>query len=121
MEPLQLNKFYLKRVNLYPVEKHEDPLTKFKHHTFTVLVVTFECLSFFYSVVFISRNYITNIEKSLHAMLQVAAVGSVIYIWIIGYLQRNKVVETFKYMNTIYNLCNFHSKFNCFNGHKIIN
>lgn len=70
-------------------------------------VLAIEFLTFISSILFIIYNLQVNIEACLYALFQVAALFSVLYMWVVAFILRNNVAETFWKFQKIHDLSNF--------------
>lgn len=102
MEPLDLNKRVFQCLNIYPVAKQLMNSTKYLHPLIAIGMIIIECAALMASILFIFFYLKSDIEKCLYALFQVAALFSVIYMWIVGYILRNTMVEIFTKFQKIY-------------------
>lgn len=102
MRPLQTNKRVLTLLCLYP---SDESVSKWKQLTlavFTFLIIAANMCgliaSSFYFVKFVS----TDLETSLHALLQMAALSAATYMLVIGLVLRQKINDIFSRLKNIY-------------------
>lgn len=110
MEPLELNKHIFIWLNIYPIENDENKWSKYLYHLIYGVIVISIFVAFATSLVFILKNIETDIVNSLYALIQVAALFSGVYMCIVSFVQRNKIVEIFMKLQKIHDTCmNFNS------------
>lgn len=104
MDSLELNKQIFTWINIYLVEKHDK---KSLYRSITIAIMSVEFVALISSVWFIVENIKSDFEHCLYALFQTAALISSIYIWTIGFIQRDKIADIFMKLKDIRKLCKF--------------
>lgn len=105
MKPLNQNKNVFTVLSLYPIASQHTYLSKY--FLLAVAVIIAECLALVASALFIYFNLKTEIENCLYALFQMAALISVIYMWIIAYVLQDSIVDIFTKFEWIYDSSKF--------------
>lgn len=94
MKLLQLNRTFFVWMNLYPTDEFEGRRKYFPVVT-AVIIISIAVLALIASSLFIHRNLETNFKDCLLALSQNAGLLTAIYMWIVTYAHRSKLIKIF--------------------------
>lgn len=109
MKALELTKHIFIVLSICPTSKDLRLLTKCLRIAIAITSMVTECMALIASVLFIVKYLENDVQNCLYAIFQVAALFSVIYMWIVAFILRNSISGIFlKFQRIPVNLSLFH-------------
>lgn len=102
MKSLELNKQIFAWLNICALPDESNNLMKRFRSSVAGGVIVTECLAGVASILFIKTFLSTDFENCLYATFQVAALFSVIYMWVIAFFLRDRINEIFSKFQSLY-------------------
>lgn len=102
MEAFKTNKRIFAWLNIYPSSENPRPFIKCLRILNTALIILTEFLALVASALFIFKFVDRDLENCLYALFQVAALFSMIYMWIVAFCLRNSIADIFAQFQTFY-------------------
>lgn len=105
MELFYSNKLILTWLCIHPPAEETNRIRRLAYVAFTILVFMISFLGWLDSAIFVYRFIDTNLEAALFGILQFIAMTNVVYLTIIAYILRPKLVEVIQKFTLNYRLC----------------
>lgn len=102
LNPLVTNRRVLTLLCVCPVDKSVSNWKRLCYGIFTLFVITSNLCGFVASSLFFVKFVSSDLEMSLHALLQICALTSATYMSIIGIVSRKKIGAIFENLWQIY-------------------
>lgn len=102
MTPLETNRRILTWLCIYPVNENASEQHKILRSLFGIGVFVANLMVFIVSIVFLVKFASTDIEEALFSVIQLAGTGNILYVSIIIFIVRHKIVGLFKSLDKIY-------------------
>lgn len=106
INPLQTNQQVLRMLCVCPFAKETSPWTKVLCISFTAFIFMSNLCGIIASITFFTKFVSSDLELSLHALLQIAALTAAIYMNANALFSRNKINTIFQKLETIYESSN---------------
>lgn len=102
MTPLETNRLILTWLCVYPADKNVTEQYKTLRLLFGIGVFVANLLVFIASIVFLVKFASIDIEEALFTLIQLAGTLNILYVSVIIFVVRHKVVGLFKSLDKIY-------------------
>lgn len=103
LDVLAVNRRVLTLLYLCPTSGTNSKWIDVFYIIFTILTIVVNVCGFIASSLFFGKFATTDLESSLHALLQMAALGAATYMLVIGLFSRHEINEIFNHLKKIYN------------------
>lgn len=105
MRALELTRDIFTILSICPDSKYLKLSSKCLKLVIVFTIIVTECLALIASVLFIVNHFEDNLQNCLYAVFQVAALFSVIYMWIVAFILRKTIFRIFSKFQQIYDTC----------------
>lgn len=102
MKPLKMNRCVLTWFCVYPPESNATKLKKLSYIAFAVLTFAINIMSSVSDAAYFYKSLPINLEESLLALMQLIANATMVYVIVITFLLRQKIVAIIESLTTIY-------------------
>lgn len=102
MNPLKTNKQVLTWLSGIPPDLASSKRKRIAYITFTLFVILGNLFGFLAGAIFIYKNFSTNFEKTIFALLNTVTCGSALYQSIVTVILRCKLTAIFQGLSAIY-------------------
>lgn len=106
MKAFEINRRIFALLNIYSVSENASFSKKCYRFSITGIIIATEFLALIASALFIVEFVDNDLENCLYAFFQVAALFSMIYMWMVAFCLRNKIFEIFSQFQQFYDLSN---------------
>lgn len=94
-------------ISILPID---DPKLKWRNILIGAAIFSCGLLTLISSAIFFCEFIFINLEQSLYALHQVAAFGGLTYIYVVGRMQRLKIIDLFIKFDVIQDKCEIFEK-----------
>lgn len=108
MNPLSLNRKWLTWLCVYPIENDASRKKKIACVAFALTVILVLTLALIASVVFFLRFVSNDLEGALYALSFIIGFSACLYIVLIAFIKRQKIVLVFSDLAQIYDSSKYH-------------
>lgn len=102
MKALELNRHIFAWLCICPVTDTTNRIMVCYRAKLSGCMILIECVAGVVSALFIYKNVSIDLVNCLYATFQVAALFGVIYMWVIAFVLRNKIIEIFSELQQIH-------------------
>lgn len=114
MDVLAVNRRVLTLLYVCPTTEGTNKWKEIFYIVFTTLTTAANVCGFIASSFFFGKFVTTDLESSLHALLQMAALGAATYMLVVGLFSRHEINEIFNHLKKIYDESKCWLEFNGF-------
>lgn len=104
MEPLATSKKVFTWTYLCPADETVDKSRKLQYRYLLLTILAFLSSGIAFSIASLFRYWSSDLERALYSPIQLGPTTSTVYSLIIAFVLRNKILDMFNHLSTIYEM-----------------